>query len=133
MNNDSSFSKLSTLPIEQLTWTTDTPTKPGWYWSQMRAGRPHVVELVPEQDSRRLTVAQTGAYIVDLEPENHRWAGPLMQPAMMPNGLTWSTDKPTTPGFYLVSRTEPASVRGGSRLRLRNEMAVHLANRRGRK
>jgi len=71
----------------QLVWTTDTPTKPGWYWSQMRAGRPHVIELMPDLDSGRLTVAQTGAYVVDLEAENHRWAGPLLQPH---GGMMWA-------------------------------------------
>jgi len=64
-----------------LTWTTDTPTKPGWYWCQMRDMRPHVVEVVAAQDSRRLTVAQTETYVDDLEPENYRWAGPLIQPS----------------------------------------------------
>ena len=36
-------------------------------------GNRTVVELVPEQDSCRLTVAQTGTHVVDLEPENHQW------------------------------------------------------------
>lgn len=76
------------LPSQHLTWTTDTPTKPGWYWSQMRAGRPHVIELATETSPARLTVAQTGAYIVDLEAENHRWAGPLMQPQ---GGMVWTS------------------------------------------
>lgn len=72
---------------QHLMWTTDTPTKPGWYWSQMRAGRPHVIELMPDVDSGLLTVAQTGAYVRDLEAENHRWAGPLPQPQ---GGMMWA-------------------------------------------
>jgi hypothetical protein len=76
---------------QHLLWTTDTPTKPGWYWSQMRAGRPHVIELVPDIDSGLLTVAQTGAYVRDLEAENHRWAGPLLPPH---GGTTWTDYRP---------------------------------------
>ncbi len=64
-----------------LTWTTDKPTKPGQYWCQMRDIRPHVVEVVLETDSHRLTIAQTGTYVDDLEPEYYRWAGPLEPPA----------------------------------------------------
>jgi len=63
-----------------LIWTPDKPTKPGWYWFQMRAMRPHVVEVVREQDSHRLAVALTGAYVDDLEPEYYQWAGPLEPP-----------------------------------------------------
>lgn len=54
----------------------------------MRGGRPHVIELNAELDSTRLTVTQTGAYVVDLEPENHRWAGPLLQPR---EGMMWAS------------------------------------------
>ena len=53
----------------------------------MRAGRPHVIELMPDVDSGLLTVAQTGAYVRDLEAENHRWAGPLPQPQ---GGMMWA-------------------------------------------
>ena len=42
----------------------------------MRDMRPRVVEVVLEQDSHRLTIAQTETYIADLEPEHYRWAGP---------------------------------------------------------
>ena len=52
-----------------------------------RAGRPHVIELVSELDSGRLTVSQTGAYVTDLEAENHRWAGPLVPPQ---GGMMWA-------------------------------------------
>lgn len=55
----------------------------------MRGGRPHVIELNAELDSTRLTVTQTGAYVIDLEPENHRWAGPLLQPR---EGMTWASE-----------------------------------------
>ena len=64
-----------------LTWKTDKPTTPGWYWCQMQDMRPHVVEVVEATDSRRLTIAQTETYLADLEPEHYRWAGPLEPPA----------------------------------------------------
>jgi hypothetical protein len=67
-------------PSNPSEWTTDRPTKPGQYWCQMRDMRPRVVEVVLEQDSHRLTIAQTGTYVDDLEPENYRWAGPLEPP-----------------------------------------------------
>ena len=87
--NTEGFSSMPNLPTGQhLTWTTDTPTKPGWYWSQMRGGRPQVIELAVEPGSTRLTVAQTGAYVVDLEAENHRWAGPLVLPQ---GGMMWAS------------------------------------------
>ncbi|MCE3222853.1 MAG: hypothetical protein K0S58_1033 [Nitrospira sp.] len=90
--NTDGFSSIPSVPTGQhLTWTIDTPTKPGWYWSQMRAGRPHVIELLSDFDSGRLTVAQTGAYVVDLEAENHRWAGPLLQPE---GGMMWANYQP---------------------------------------
>ena len=87
MKADQSSPMPSTAPVQHLSWTTDTPTKPGWYWSQMRAGRPHVLELVSDFDSNRLTVAQTGAYVTDLEAENHRWAGQLVPPQ---GGMMWA-------------------------------------------
>lgn len=87
MSNDCSPSLHSVPAGQQFAWTTDTPAKPGWYWSQMRGGRPHVVELVRELDTGRLTVGGTGAYVTDLEPENHRWAGPLVPPQ---GGMTWA-------------------------------------------
>ena len=88
MSSDRSSSLPNVPPGQHFAWTTDTPTKPGWYWSQMRAGRPHVVELVSELDSGRITVGQTGAYVSDLEAENHRWAGPLLPPQ---GGMMWAS------------------------------------------
>lgn len=91
MNTDRPNSTPTNSTVQSLTWTIDTPTKPGWYWSQIRAGQPHVIELVSELDSGHLTVSQTGAYVTDLEPENHRWAGPLVQPQ---GGMTWASYQP---------------------------------------
>ena len=71
----------TTGPSNPNEWTTDRPTKPGRYWCQMPDIRPHVVELVLEPDSHRLTIAQSGTYVNDLEPENYRWAGPVEPPA----------------------------------------------------
>ena len=50
-------------PSNPNEWTTDRPTKPGRYWCQMPDIRPHVVELVLEPDSHRLTIAQSGTYV----------------------------------------------------------------------
>jgi hypothetical protein len=91
MSNHDSSSSPHSPAAHALEWSTDTPTKPGWYWSQMRGGRPHVVELVRDLDSSRLTVGQTGAYVTDLEPENHRWAGPLTPPQ---GGTMWADYHP---------------------------------------
>ena len=87
MSDHGSFSSPNTPAPPPLEWSIDTPTKTGWYWSQIRGGRPHVVELVKDFESSRLTVGQTGAYVTDLEPENHRWAGPLVPPQ---GGMMWA-------------------------------------------
>ena len=91
VNSDRSASTPTVPTGQHFAWTTDTPTKPGWYWSQMRAGRPHVVELVSELDSGRITIGETGAYVTDLEAENHRWAGPLLPPQ---GGMMWVSSPP---------------------------------------
>ena len=64
----------------QFEWTPVKPTKPGWYWYQMRETRPRVIEVVKEHASQRLAVAQTGAFLDDLELEKYQWAGPIPQP-----------------------------------------------------
>jgi hypothetical protein len=89
MNADRPTSTPASSTSQPFLWTTHTPTEPGWYWSQTRAGRPHVIELVSELDSGLLTVSQTGAYVTDLEPENHRWAGPLLPPK---GGMMWADE-----------------------------------------
>ena len=50
-----------------------------------------MIELITEADSASLTVDQTGASVVDLEAENHRWAGPLVHPQ---GGMLWANYQP---------------------------------------
>jgi hypothetical protein len=95
MSNDDVFLVPNVPTNQHPTWTTETPTKPGWYWSQTRGGRPQVIELSLELDSRRLTVTQTGAYVGHLEADNHRWAGPLLLP--QEGEAMWATTQPPQP------------------------------------
>ena len=63
-----------------LTWTTDKPTKPGWYWYKAWDTRARVVEVVESDLRRRLAVARTEALVDELEEDKYLWAGPLEEP-----------------------------------------------------
>ncbi|MEP6959138.1 MAG: hypothetical protein ABI980_10460, partial [Nitrospirota bacterium] len=36
-----------------MTWTTEKPSKPGWYWYRSPADRPQVIELIEWNDELR--------------------------------------------------------------------------------
>ena len=63
-----------------MTWTTDTPTKPGWYWLQAHQMKPRVIELIAEQEPQRLLIADSSTPVDALEGGIYRWAGPLDAP-----------------------------------------------------
>lgn len=45
--------------VNLMTWTTDKPTKPGWYWHKVRGKEPMVVQLIPapgQYDPRKLVL-----------------------------------------------------------------------------
>lgn len=58
-----------------MNWTTDKPTKPGWYWARMSPNEPHVCELVFDEDGVTLVNGETFSQM-----EDHEWAGPLEPP-----------------------------------------------------
>ena len=62
-----------------LTWTTDKPSKPGFYWYQPSGMRARVVEV--QSDNRHnLFVVHTGIRLMDLPADEIGWAGPLVEP-----------------------------------------------------
>ena len=63
-----------------MVWTTDIPTTPGWYWFQVRAMKPRVIELIAEHEPARLLLAESATPVDALEGIIYRWAGPLDLP-----------------------------------------------------
>ena len=63
-----------------MTWTTDTPTHPGWYWFQPHNMKPRVIELIAEQEPQRLLIAESSTPVDTLEGTTYRWAGPIDSP-----------------------------------------------------
>ena len=62
-----------------MTWTTDKPSKPGFYWYQPPGMRARVVEV--QSDARHtLFVVHTGMRLMDLPLDEIEWAGPLEAP-----------------------------------------------------
>jgi hypothetical protein len=64
--------------MDKLTWTTETPTVPGWYWWRNNTGYEAVVNVV------RMPAGQLYFYVPDVsksvESANGEWAGPLEPP-----------------------------------------------------
>lgn len=66
-----------------MIWTTEKPTKPGWYWWRCRGvqcvveiGTPqHVIQL-----SSGLSVWFTSGSVRKLQDVDGEWAGPLEEP-----------------------------------------------------
>ena len=63
-----------------MTWTTDAPTKPGWYWFQVRRMKPRVIEVIAEHEPERLLIAESSTPVDVLAGSIYRWAGPLDPP-----------------------------------------------------
>jgi hypothetical protein len=68
-----------------MTWQTDTPKIPGWYWVI------HKSWFVPplEQPVAKIVYLGDGGYVYlfgsdeeDLPAEYHSWFGPLLQPPL---------------------------------------------------
>ena len=54
-----------------MTWTSEKPTQPGWYWWRLEQGKPEMI--VEVRDPR---------YLEDLREAE--WAGPLEKPKQSP-------------------------------------------------
>ena len=68
-----------------LTWTTETPMVPGWYWYRSKRDRLQIIELIQWNNELRAIGVSPGMYS---HLETHRvpygseveWAGPLEPP-----------------------------------------------------
>lgn len=71
------FSAFHPAPI--MAWTTEMPTKPGWYWYRwdLNDNTPVVVEVHPEHDSVGPWGDGSDSRLSDTSGE---WAGPLKPP-----------------------------------------------------
>jgi hypothetical protein len=71
--------------MSDLNWTTDKPTKPGWYWYRSKRDRLQIIELIEWNNELRTIGVSPGMYP---HLETHRvpygreaeWAGPLTPP-----------------------------------------------------
>jgi hypothetical protein len=63
-----------------MLWTTDTPTKSGWYWFQVRMMKPRIIEVIVEHEPERLLISESATPVDALQGAIYRWAGPLDLP-----------------------------------------------------
>jgi hypothetical protein len=67
-------------------WTTEKPSKPGWYWYRSKRDRLQIIELIEWNNELRAIGVSQGMYShleahrVPYGPEAE-WAGPLEPPA----------------------------------------------------
>jgi hypothetical protein len=57
-----------------MTWTTEKPTVPGWYWYREIEGEPEILSIY--KDNGQLLISGIG-----LQEFPGEWAGPLEPPA----------------------------------------------------
>jgi CheY-like chemotaxis protein len=71
--------------MSNLIWTTEKPTKPGWYWYRSQRDRVQIIELIDGNKELRTIAVSPGMYS---HQETHRapdgpeaeWAGPIDPP-----------------------------------------------------
>jgi hypothetical protein len=65
------------VPPSPMVWTTEKPTRPGFYWYYCDAwGKPGITEVFPAFD--RLLMYEGDGSAIDLVAA--RWAGPIPEP-----------------------------------------------------
>jgi hypothetical protein len=57
-----------------MTWTTEKPTVPGWYWWKSKQYSPVIVEIY------RLEVRGESYLLIGVEDAEGLWAGPIPLP-----------------------------------------------------
>ena len=60
-----------------MTWTTEKPTKPGWYWWRNNASEPRVVNIWQSRVHASILKASGLGEVLYCDGE---WAGPLEPP-----------------------------------------------------
>ena len=68
-----------------MNWTTNKPTKPGWYWYKSKRDRPQIIDLIEWNDGLRIIGIAQGLYthpVTDRFPygPDAEWVGPLKSP-----------------------------------------------------
>ena len=71
-----------------MEWTTEKPSRPGWYWMQQDSEFPECVEVFMDADdflciATQETAAHTLAQFCELMDEREHeliWAGPIPEP-----------------------------------------------------
>ena len=61
-----------------MKWTTDKPTRPGFYWNQGEGTKQSIFEV--RDDGHGLYIVQTGKALIDVQEDEYRWAGPILEP-----------------------------------------------------
>jgi hypothetical protein len=63
----------------KLTWTTDKPTEPGWYWFQDSWVGPYIVWIYWADSSKKDLIAH-GREDYSVSVRYGQWAGPIPEP-----------------------------------------------------
>ena len=70
-----------------MTWTSEPPTKSGWYWIRLNGIEAHIVRIneYAEQGKKYLTISAVGEnYAIPIErltiKFKYEWAGPIPEP-----------------------------------------------------
>jgi len=75
-----------------MTWTKETPNKPGWYWllnPSVEPGLPTIVQIIFDWETgRSLTIIppsypKASAEVQDLRDSDAMWAGPIELPVVL--------------------------------------------------
>ena len=75
-----------------MTWTRETPIKPGWYWllnPREGSGLPTIVQIVFDWETRRSVAIipasdpRASARVQDLQDFDAMWAGPIEIPMVL--------------------------------------------------
>jgi len=63
--------------LTPLNWTTEKPTRPGFYWMKSEGLRSRVIEITLDEHHG---LYQTGLPLTDIPEHDRTWAGPPEEP-----------------------------------------------------
>ena len=63
-----------------MTWTTEKPTVPGWYWWRYEKGRKATMLNVSQSHIQQMDIFTEGSLVMFLNEVPGHWAGPIPAP-----------------------------------------------------